>query len=100
MYYSPCHAGCKKVSEILRNGKKVCLKALCIIKGVAYLWSDLAGSAEVSTGLSFAANRCKSLVQCGCFRAPPGIKAEGTLRLPCFASLSVSNRFCQRVKLL
>ncbi|PKU30207.1 solute carrier organic anion transporter family member hypothetical protein [Limosa lapponica baueri] len=22
MYYSPCHAGCKEVSENLRNGKK------------------------------------------------------------------------------
>lgn len=66
MYYSPCHAGCKKVSENLRNGKKVCLKALCINKVVAHLWSDLAGSPKVSTGLSFAANQCKSPEQDGC----------------------------------
>lgn len=95
MYYSPCHAGCKKVSENLRNGKKVCLKALCINKVVAHLlWSDLVGSAKVSTGLSFAANQCKSPVQDGCSQAPPGMKAESTLRSPCFASLNLSNRFC------
>ncbi|KAI6073944.1 Solute carrier organic anion transporter family member 4A1 [Aix galericulata] len=29
-YYSPCHAGCKKVSEKLRNGKKVYKECSCI----------------------------------------------------------------------
>ncbi|KFV62530.1 Solute carrier organic anion transporter family member 4A1, partial [Dryobates pubescens] len=32
MYYSPCHAGCKKVSENLRNGKKVYHECSCIEK--------------------------------------------------------------------
>ncbi|KAM6298855.1 solute carrier organic anion transporter family member 4A1 [Aegotheles albertisi] len=30
MYYSPCHAGCKKVSENLRNGRKVYHECSCI----------------------------------------------------------------------
>lgn len=55
MYYSPCHAGCKRVSKNLRNGKKVCLTALYINEMVTHLWNDLAGSAKVSTGLNFAA---------------------------------------------
>jgi len=47
MYYSPCHAGCRKVSENLRNGKKVCPTALCVDKAAAhYLWNVLAGSAK------------------------------------------------------
>lgn len=94
MYYSPCHAGCKKVSENLRNGKKVCLKALCVNKVVAHLWSDFAGSAKASTGLNFAANQHKSAMKDECSRVRPGMKAEGTLRPPCFASLNVSNCFC------
>lgn len=32
MYYSPCHAGCRKVSENLRNGKKVYHECSCIEK--------------------------------------------------------------------
>lgn len=56
MYYSPCHAGCRKVSEDLRNGKKVGLKALWMSRVVAHLWSDLVSSEK---GLSFAANQCK-----------------------------------------
>ncbi|NWX74249.1 SO4A1 protein, partial [Alca torda] len=32
MYYSPCHAGCKRVSENLRNGKKVYHECSCIEK--------------------------------------------------------------------
>ncbi|XP_009977638.1 PREDICTED: solute carrier organic anion transporter family member 4A1 [Tauraco erythrolophus] len=32
MYYSPCHAGCKKVSENLRNGKKVYHECSCVDK--------------------------------------------------------------------
>lgn len=95
MYYSPCHAGCKKMSENLRNGKKVGLKALSINKVVAHLlWSVLAGSAKVSTGLSFAECQSKRLVQGGCSQATPGMKAEGTLRSPCLASLNESSRFC------
>lgn len=48
MYYSPCHAGCKEVSKNLRNGKKVCVKALCVNRVVAHhLRSDLVGSAKV-----------------------------------------------------
>lgn len=53
MYYSPCHAGCKRVSENVRNGMKVGLKALWMNRVVARLWSDLASSAK---SLSFAAN--------------------------------------------
>lgn len=56
MYYSPCHAGCRTVSENVRNGKKVGLKALWMDRVVAHLWSGLAGSVK---GLSFAANQCK-----------------------------------------
>lgn len=56
MYYSPCHAGCRKVSEDLRNGKKVGLKALWMSRMVAHLWSDLVSSEK---GLSFATNQCK-----------------------------------------
>ncbi|KFQ52898.1 Solute carrier organic anion transporter family member 4A1, partial [Nestor notabilis] len=32
MYYSPCHAGCKEVSENLRNGKKVYHECSCVDK--------------------------------------------------------------------
>lgn len=94
MYYSPCHAGCKEVSENLRNGKKVRLNALRVNKVVAHLLRGvLACSTKVSAGLSFAAKRCKRRRQPraggGCSRAPPGMKAEGNLRSPCFASLNV-----------
>lgn len=95
MYYSPCHAGCKKMSENLRNGKKVGLKERRINKVVAcLLWSVLAGSAEVSTGLSFAADQSKRLARGGCSQATPGMKAEGTLRSPCLASLNATSWFC------
>lgn len=83
MYYSPCHAGCKRVSKNLRNGKKVCLTAIYINEAATHLWSDLAGSAKVS----FVANQCKSSMHEGCSQKPPGM-------IPRFASLSASNRFC------
>ncbi|XP_009891883.1 PREDICTED: solute carrier organic anion transporter family member 4A1 [Charadrius vociferus] len=40
MYYSPCHAGCKEVSENLRNGKKVYHECSCVEKTLLSGLSD------------------------------------------------------------
>ncbi|XP_048177976.1 solute carrier organic anion transporter family member 4A1 isoform X2 [Corvus hawaiiensis] len=57
MYYSPCHAGCKTVSENVRSGKKVGLKALWMNRVVAHLQSDLAGSAKGLLQISVKSSR-------------------------------------------
>lgn len=58
MYYSPCHAGCKEVSENLRNGKKVCLKVLCIKKVVPHLPRKVLASSASLHGFELC---CKSM---------------------------------------
>lgn len=96
MYYSPCHAGCRKVSENLRNGKKVCPTAPCIDKAAAhYLWNVLAGSAKAWSGLGFVASQWKRQrrhrADGGCVQEPHGRQIKGSWRSPWFASLNVPN---------
>ncbi|NWW29802.1 SO4A1 protein, partial [Panurus biarmicus] len=61
MYYSPCHAGCKRVSENLGNGKKVYHECSCVDKAL------LPGSGNAEAGKCTSSCAKKPLLLCFMF---------------------------------
>ncbi|KAJ7404435.1 Solute carrier organic anion transporter family member 4A1 [Pitangus sulphuratus] len=61
MYYSPCHAGCKKVSEKLRNGKKVYHECSCVNRTL------LPGPGDAEAGKCTSSCAKKPLLLCFMF---------------------------------